>query len=84
MDAVTALATLGDEEEEEVVVEEEEKVETKQDGEEEVTTEEVAVAETGKVRYIPEHKKPDAALTFPEKVSSNGNDGASVVADCLL
>jgi hypothetical protein len=60
MDAVTALTTLGDEEEGKV---EEESLQAKavvgDDG------------EGGKVRYIPEHKKPDAALTFPEKVSFN-------------
>ena len=59
MDAVTALTTLGDEEE---AKGEEEFVEAKAVGDD---------GEGGKVRYIPEHKKPDAALTFPEKVSFN-------------
>ena len=35
-------------------------------------------SESGK-RFIPEHKKPDAALTFPEKVSF-----LSDVASCLF
>lgn len=39
-------------------------------GDEEEAKVETAEDEEDKVRFIPEHKKPDAALTFPEKVSS--------------
>jgi hypothetical protein len=54
MEAASALTALGDEEET-------------------VNSLEKSLAESNEAkeackRYIPEHKKPDAALTFPEKV----------------
>lgn len=77
MDAVTALTTLGDEEsgsdEEkkpsaENPVEETEEAKEEPVIEEQQAVDEVVKEEPVKPRYIPEHKKPDAALTFPEKV----------------
>lgn len=71
MDAASALTALGDEEEENNVV-----GQISHDG---ATTETAGGAgqlEEDKSsdgqrakRYLPEHKKPDAAPTFPEKVS---------------
>lgn len=54
MEAASALTALGDEDEDE-------------DGDDE-SEKEGSSLELGSKRYIPEHKKPDAALTFPEKV----------------
>jgi len=78
MEAASALTRLGDEEEgsqppaapgtEEAAVTEEVKVENGADQEtnKEAADEEDDVGE--KKRYLPDHKKPDAAPTFPEKV----------------
>lgn len=62
MEAASALTALGDEEEAEADGgnQASRAKEDKEDGEDTL----------GK-RYIPEHKKPDAALTFPEKVRLN-------------
>lgn len=62
MEAASALTALGDEDEAEA---EEGNTASKsaEDKEDDGDT-------LGK-RYIPEHKKPDAALTFPEKVRTN-------------
>jgi hypothetical protein len=54
MEAASALTALGDEEE---IVNSLEK-----------SLAESNEAKEARKRYIPEHKKPDAALTFPEKV----------------
>lgn len=69
MDAASALTSLGDEESEgsrpgspKATKEEEPKV-SEQDNQE------TKEAEDSPKRYLPEHKKPDAAPTFPEKVS---------------
>lgn len=75
MDAVTALTTLGDEESgsesgEKPSPEKKDdtnEAEKKDDGPEEAEEGKMEEEEV-KPRYIPEHKKPDAALTFPEKV----------------
>lgn len=68
MDAVSALTTLGDEESGD-------EGEAKASPEKKDDDTKPAAAKRGsddggepKPRYIPEHKKPDAALTFPEKV----------------
>jgi hypothetical protein len=61
MEAASALTALGEEED----GEEGSESSSKKDGEEEGEMD-----ESGK-RFIPEHKKPDAALTFPEKVSKS-------------
>ena len=60
MEAASALTALGDEEDGE---EGDEGTSNKQPQEDK----EEGEGKSGK-RYIPEHKKPDAALTFPEKV----------------
>ena len=87
MDAVTALTTLGDEEsgsdsEKKASPEKQgdEKDEAKENPvKEEMEDEGAKEDEESKPRYIPEHKKPDAALTFPEKVR---NDIASSLSPC--
>jgi hypothetical protein len=56
MEAASALTALGDEEETSNSLEK--------------TPAEHEAKEASK-RYIPEHKKPDAALTFPEKVRAS-------------
>jgi len=67
MDAVSALTTLGDEES---GSEGGEKPSPEKKGSYEQEKRGSDEDENGdsKPRYIPEHKKPDAALTFPEKV----------------
>ena len=62
MEAVSALAALGDEDEEG----EGKKGEKKNPGRKEDKVEDAEF--DSKKRFIPEHKRPDAALTFPEKV----------------
>ena len=57
MEAASALTALGDEEDGEEGTSNKQLQEDNEEGE----------GKSGK-RYIPEHKKPDAALTFPEKV----------------
>jgi hypothetical protein len=54
MEAASALTALGDEEEKGNSCEKNQA--------------EANDAKEARQRYIPEHKKPDAALTFPEKV----------------
>lgn len=66
MDAASALTNLGDsgdEAEKKPTADEEAVV---QPEEQQVVG--VMMDNDTKIRYIPEHKKPDAALTFPEKV----------------
>ena len=62
MEAASALTALGDEDE---TGADEGKQVSQAKGEEDDSE------DTPGKRYIPEHKKPDAALTFPEKVRSN-------------
>lgn len=62
MEAASALTALGDEEDGEDDSQSEDKKDN--DGENDGSE----LDESGK-RFIPDHKKPDAALTFPEKVS---------------
>ena len=62
MEAASALTALADEDEAEAE-EGNEATKSEEDKEDDGTS-------PGK-RYIPEHKKPDAALTFPEKVRTN-------------
>lgn len=57
MEAASALTALGDEDETGNSLER--------------TLAETNHAKEARKRYIPEHKKPDAALTFPEKVSTS-------------
>jgi hypothetical protein len=71
MDAVSALTSLGDEEDsnnEESGGASNPPPAKKIKLEDEATEESKAIAAK---RFIPEHKKPDAALTFPEKVWDN-------------
>jgi hypothetical protein len=63
MEAASALTALGDEDDGEEGTSNKQQQESNEEGE----------GKSGK-RYIPEHKKPDAALTFPEKVS--------IILDC--
>lgn len=83
MDAASALTSLGDESENEnnsrpsspakdgskAEEPKETTVETP-DADKEVKEEAKSDLESGEKRYLPDHKKADAALTFPEKVCS--------------
>lgn len=94
MEAASALTALGDEESESsrptspskaaAVKEETEVVVAKEIAEaspplskEQQDAEDEAAAANAK-RFLPEHKKPDAAPTFPEKVSNNEEKGIPV------
>jgi hypothetical protein len=66
MDAVSALTALGDEDGDEDEEGEGKKGEEKKLGRKEDKVEDAEF--DSKKRFIPEHKRPDAALTFPEKV----------------
>lgn len=69
MEAASALTALGDEESE--GSRPSSPKEEKQEDHKEVDSSEIKEQEDGNPpkRYLPEHKKPDAAPTFPEKVS---------------
>ena len=68
MEAASALTTLGGEQEKETTITPK-KEESSEDNEEKKVESDEAMAKTSSAkRFIPEHKKPDAALTFPEKV----------------
>lgn len=72
MEAASALTALGDEEDEGGAAKAETEKASKGDGEPtkddpEENTDSVGAAKPAK-RYLPDHKKPDAAPTFPEKL----------------
>jgi hypothetical protein len=67
MEAASALTALGDEDdtqEESVPI----KAEDEQPQTDDKTENGESTGDKSLKRYIPDHKKPDAALTFPEKV----------------
>ena len=69
MEAANALTNLKKEEEKPAVKETTETPkEEEKPKEEEERRVESATTEASSKRFIPDHKKPDAALTFPEKV----------------
>jgi hypothetical protein len=76
MEAASALTALGDEEDSEEGSESGSKKDD--DGDEEGEMD-----ESGK-RFIPDHKKPDAALTFPEKVSKLQLQRSKMTSICSL
>ena len=71
MEAASALTALGDEEDGEEGTSNKQLQEDNEEGE----------GKSGK-RYIPEHKKPDAALTFPEKVRFVWTSITSITHPC--
>jgi hypothetical protein len=69
MEAASALTRLGDEDSEASAPPSPNREEEETEEETEETPETNTKAGKAAKRFIPEHKKPDAALTFPEKVS---------------
>ena len=67
MEAASALTALGDEEDTQESTLSPTKSNEKMESSEQTDNEETSEEKVLK-RYIPDHKKPDAALTFPEKV----------------
>jgi hypothetical protein len=91
MEAASALTALGDEESESDPAKSPSKesanepaatdsAETASPSKEQQIADEAAAAASNAKRYLPEHKKPDAAPTFPEKVSNNNTSGIPVAA----
>lgn len=68
MEAASALTTLGGEQEKETTITTKKDEKPEDTEEKKVESDEAMAKASSAKRFIPEHKKPDAALTFPEKV----------------